>query len=98
MAHELIILIFNSSIEEEMAQALREAGMRHFTRIPSIHGVGEESEPRLGSHVWPGTNTMYLICVDADEKEAILKAVGRMKEIHREEGVKAFVLPVASCL
>jgi len=95
---ELIILIFNSSIEEEMLEALEEAGMRYYTRIPKVQGAGEESEPRLDSHVWPGTSTIYLICIDADRKDAILTAIARMKEIHREEGVKAFVLPVSACL
>ncbi len=98
MAQELIVLIFNSSIEEEMSEALQEAGMRYFTRIPNVHGVGEVSEPRLDSHVWPGTNTMYLICADSPVKDAILKAIANIKEVHREEGVKAFVLPATSCI
>ena len=68
--------------------------MECYTKLPGVQGEGKCSEPRLDSHVWPGTNTMYLIVVEPSEREPILEAVRRMKEIHREEGVSAFVLPV----
>ncbi len=91
---QLILVVFNSAIEDEMEEALKKAGMRCFTRVPTVHGVGECSEPRLDSHIWPGHNTMYLVCIESSKKEKILEAVRRMKELHRAEGVKAFVLPV----
>jgi hypothetical protein len=94
MATEMILVVFNSSIEEEIVDALRSAGMTCFTKVPDIQGTGTCSEPRLDSHVWPGTNTMFMIIADSADREPILDAVRRMKEIHREEGVSAFVLPV----
>ena len=98
MADEIMLLVFSSSIESEMMESLQAAGMDCYTKLVGVQGVGRCSEPRLDSHVWPGTNTMYLICVDSDRKEPILEAVRKMKDIHREEGVKAFVLPVTSTI
>lgn len=98
MEMQLILLILNSAIEEEMEEALKDAGMSCFTRVPTVHGVGECSEPRLDSHIWPGHNTMYMICVESSKKETILEAIRRMKEIHKIEGVKAFVLPVSEVI
>jgi nitrogen regulatory protein PII len=95
---EMIIVCFNSSIEEEIAEALTDAGMESYTKIPCVQGAGRYSEPRLDSHVWPGTNTVYLIVVETDLRKKLMEALGRMKEIHRKEGVSAFVLPVASIL
>lgn len=94
MASEMVFVVFNASIEEEMLEALREAGMDCYTKIPGVHGAGSCSEPRLDSHVWPGTNTAYLIAVEPGERGPILDAVRKMKEMHREEGVSAFVLPL----
>ncbi len=94
MATQMILVVFNASIEEEMLDALKEGGMECYTKLPGIQGVGACSEPRLDSHVWPGTNTMYLIVVDEGGRDPILEAVRRLKEVHREEGVSAFVLPV----
>jgi hypothetical protein len=90
----MILVVFNASIEEEILGALKEAGMECYTKLPGIQGAGECSEPRLDSHVWPGTNTMYLLSVDPGGRDRILEAVRRMKEAHRDEGVSAFVLPV----
>jgi nitrogen regulatory protein PII len=98
MAQELILVVFNSSIEEEMTEALDAAGMTCYTKVPGVQGVGTCSEPRLDSHVWPGTNTMFMVVVDSTSKERILEAIRKMKEIHREEGVSAFVLPITTAL
>ena len=98
MATELVIVVFNASIEDEVLEALKDAGMECYTKMPGVQGMGKCSEPRLDSHVWPGTNTMYLIVVEAGEREPILEAVRKMKEIHREEWVSAFVLPVAGAV
>jgi len=94
MAKEMIVVIVNSSIENEMVESLKAAGMECFTKIPGVHGAGEYSEPRLDSHVWPGTNTMLLIVTDEGAKGPLLEAVRQMKERHRKEGVRAFVIPV----
>jgi hypothetical protein len=94
MEQELIMLVFNSSIENEVMEALHEAGMSCYTRFPNIQGVGKESEPRLDSHVWPGTNTMLMICAARETRERILGAIRKLKERHAEEGVKAIILPV----
>jgi len=94
LATEMILVVFNASIEDEILEALKEAGMKCYTKLPGVQGEGECSEPRLDSHVWPGTNTMYLLIVDPGERDPILGAVRRLKEVHRDEGVSAFVLPV----
>ena len=94
MAREMVVVIFNSSIESEMMEALRTGGVTCFTKVPGIQGYGEHSDPRLDSHVWPGTNTMLMICLEPEIKEGVLGAIRAMKEKHLEEGVRAFVLPV----
>jgi nitrogen regulatory protein PII len=96
MAKEMVIVVFNSSIEEEMMEALEGAGMECYTKIPDVQGVGSCSDPRLDCHVWPGTNTMFMLCVDPESKGPLLDAVRHMKETHREEGVTAFVVPITS--
>ena len=98
MADEMVLVIFSSSIESEMMDALQSAGVECYTKLVGVQGVGTCSAPRLDSHVWPGTNTMYLICVDSGRKESILQAIREMKDIHGEEGVKAFVLPITSSM
>jgi len=94
MDKEMIVVIFNSSIEEELIESLKAAGMKYYTKVPGVHGAGECSEPRLDSHVWPGTNTMLLIAVKEGSKGPMLGAVREMKDRHLKEGVHAFVIPI----
>lgn len=94
MATELILIVFNSSIEDEIREALEGAGVKCYTKLPGAQGVGKCSEPRLDSHVWPGTNTIYLVAAEQAERIGIMEAVRSMKEIHREEGISAFILPI----
>jgi len=98
MAKEMIVIIVNASIEEEMMESLKAAGMEYFTKIPCVHGSGEYSEPRLNSHVWPGTNTLFMICAEAGSAAPLLEAVSQMKERHRKEGVHAFVIPITQTI
>jgi hypothetical protein len=94
----MILVVFNASIEEEILETLKEAGMDCYTKLPGVQGAGECSEPRLDSHIWPGTNTMYLVVVDSGERDRILEGVRKMKEVHRDEGVSAFVIPVTEAV
>ena len=94
MEQELIMVVFNSSIENEVMEALKEAGMTCYTRFPDVQGWGKESEPRLDSHVWPGTNTMLMVCASREAREGIVGAIRTLKERHAEEGIKAIILPI----
>jgi hypothetical protein len=89
-----MVLVFNSSIEEEIMEALKEGGMSCYTKITDVQGVGKESEPRLDSHVWPGTNTMLLVCTDAERRPGLVEAIRSVRAKHKEEGVRGFILPV----
>lgn len=98
MEQELIMLVFNSSIEDEVMEDLKAAGMTCYTKLPDVQGVGKESEPRLNSHVWPGTNLMLMICAPKDVRDRLLRAIRELKERHAEEGVKAIILPVVDSI
>ena len=54
MADEMVLVIFSSSIESEMMDALQSAGVECYTKLVGVQGVGTCSAPRLDSHVWPG--------------------------------------------
>jgi hypothetical protein len=98
MAEQMLLVVFNSSIEDEVMEALKGVGMTCYTKLADVQGVGDCSSPRLDCHVWPGTNTVFMICTGSEDIEKMLDAVKQIKEIHREEGIKAFVLPITSSI
>jgi cytosine/adenosine deaminase-related metal-dependent hydrolase len=98
MNAEMLLVIYNSSIDDEMMEALSRAGMTCYTKFMNLRGAGACSEPRLNTQVWPGTNSMLLVYAEPATRERLLGAVRAMKELHRKEGVTAFVVPVSQAV
>ena len=65
----------------------------HYTKMKEGHGVGSETEPKLGTHIWPGANNVLFVAVRNEEvpvgetvKEGASK--GRCEGIHPSHGGK----------
>lgn len=91
---KLVLLCYNVTVQEEVLQALQECGISSYTLWQEVLGVGSGGGPHLNSPVWPGYNCVMAIVVDAETKTSLLNRVRALRERHRKEGVKAFVLPV----
>ena len=92
MNTELLIIVYSTTVQEEVEAFLKEAGATAFTMIPTVHGSGEAGGTRLNTDVWPGENQMMMVSVEK-EKAALIKA--RIKEYRTRmprEGMKLFAL------
>jgi hypothetical protein len=86
-------IIANHSVEENILEALKDAGAgKHYTRYPGVYGVGS-SGPRMGDAVWPEENFALVIWCEEEEARGIARAVAHVKEHFPGEGIKAFGLP-----
>ena len=85
-----IEIIANRSIEEDMRDLFDRKGIvKHFTKIPEVHGTGT-SGPRRGDHVWPEENFILIVYCSDDEAVQIQEAVAELKLLFENEGIKAF--------
>ncbi|GAB6392920.1 MAG: hypothetical protein MdMp014T_2293 [Treponematales bacterium] len=88
-----IEIIANHSVEENILEALAEAGAgKRYTKYPTVFGVGA-SGPRMGDAVWPEENFALVIWCDDDEARRIERAVAAVKKQFPGEGIKVFGLP-----
>ena len=77
---KMFLIIYCEAADEEVVGALKEAGIHGYTKMVEARGEGTETEPKLGTHCWPGKNNILLMAV-ADE------------EVHRgTQGGHAFAL------
>jgi hypothetical protein len=91
-----IEVIANHSVEENILEALKNAGAgKYYTLYPNILGAGS-SGPRMGDAVWPEENFALVVWCEEDEARRIERAVAAVKEHFPDEGVKVFGLPEAS--
>ncbi len=91
---KMFLIIYCEAADEVVIAALKEAGVRGYTKMVEARGEGTETEPKLGTHFWPGKNNVLLMAV-ADE--AIARLDARLRELKREyprAGVRSFLLPM----
>lgn len=83
-------IIVNQSIETDLFEAIRSKGVgRHFTKIPIVMGVGN-SDPKMGDHIWPEENVMFIIYCGEEEAGKLKDAVKEVNEQFPREGLKVF--------
>jgi hypothetical protein len=83
-------IIANRSIEEDMHDAFKKAGIvGKYTKQPVVHGVGS-SGPRMGDHIWPEENFVLTTYCGEEELEKISSVVRELKDFFCSEGIKIF--------
>jgi hypothetical protein len=73
---EMLMMIVDSSVREELEVFLTKEGVKGYSEIPEVHGLGK-SGPRMGSAAYPGTSSMILAMI---ESQLIEKLTERLKE------------------
>ena len=83
-------IIANRSVEEDLfAQFEKAAVVKHYTKFPVVHGVGN-SGPRMGDSIWPEENFALVVWCEEYETHEIVKAVEAVKARFPDEGIKVF--------
>ncbi|MFQ5605962.1 MAG: PG0541 family transporter-associated protein [bacterium] len=91
---KLVCIVFNSVLMPNVREHLEKCEIDKYTQWSGVTGAGETGA-HLGTHVWPGTNTVLFTIVAEDEKkQALQECVKSIRDKHPGEGIKAFVLNV----
>jgi nitrogen regulatory protein PII len=92
---KLVMVIHNSALKSNVLEVFEKNRIKKYTQIDEVKGRGESSEPHLGTHVWPGINSItFSVVKDENAYKKLLTGLREIKEKFRSEGVKVFVLPV----
>ena len=89
---KILLVVYNEAIEDKVMESLKETGIEEYTRVPTIYGVGKSSGPHMGTHIWPSTNSMFIISCDDSTARSALDKIAALKEENRKLGIKAFLL------
>lgn len=94
MINKMIFLIYDKAIDLKIEQLLESLNIDGYTKWQDVEGFGG-AEKRLGSKVWPGSNSMRII-VDDQEKTSLL--IDKIKELRdgsaKPPALKLFKVPV----
>ena len=95
---KMLYVIYASASDETVTAAFKKAGYKSYTKAHGATGEGEESEPKLGTHYWPGTNNTMLMAVPDEEIPRLIELVRKLKEEHPRAGLRAFTFPLEECV
>ena len=95
---KMFMVIYAESSDESIIDEFKKAGFKSYTKMQGATGEGEESEPKLGTHYWPGRNNALFIVVHGEDIQKIHNLIKRIKIEHPRAGLRAFDFPVEECI
>jgi len=92
--NRMVVMTYNSGIDEDIAGILDELQITSFTKLFNAHGAGGTGK-KLGNPVFPGTNNVLLIVMPAEKIEHLERAVDTLKKgFAKNPGISIFSVPV----
>jgi len=91
---KMFLIIYGEAADEYVIAGLKEAGIHGYTKMVEARGEGTETEPKLGTHFWPGKNNVLLMAVADAEIARISERIRQIKQDHPRAGVRSFLLPM----
>jgi hypothetical protein len=91
---KMFMIVYSQAADYDVIAQFKKAGIKRYTKMEQAHGEGDDTEPKLGTHTWPGKNNVLFVAVPSEEIETVRGVVKYLKESHPRAGVKAFMLPM----
>jgi hypothetical protein len=91
---KMLIIVYNDAIDETIITAFKEAQVKGYTKWKETLGEGDETEPKLGTHYWPGRNNVLAVVLEDEKVSDIKGIIKELKIKYPKSGIKTFVLQV----
>jgi len=91
---KMLVLVYSDSADESVISAFKTADIKGYTKWKEAYGEGTETEPKLGTHYWPGKNNVLAIVVEDELLTGITDVIKQLKKEHPKAGIKTFILQV----
>jgi hypothetical protein len=95
---KMFFVVYAEASDESIIGAFKSGGFKSYTKMQGATGEGEESEPKLGTHYWPGKNNALFIAVHDEDIQKISDLVRKLKGEHPRASLRAFTFPVEECV
>ena len=91
---KMFVLVYSEATDEVVTAAFKAAKVSGYTKWREALGEGKETEPKLGTHFWPGKNNVLAVVVEDDMAPTITEIIKRLRTSHPKAGIKTFILQV----
>ncbi|MDD5009842.1 MAG: hypothetical protein PHU49_15290 [Syntrophorhabdaceae bacterium] len=91
---KMLVVVYSDSVDEAALIAFKKAEIKGYTKWKEAYGEGTETEPKLGTHYWPGKNNVLAVVVEDERVPVIREVIEKLKQEHPKGGIKTFILQV----
>jgi hypothetical protein len=91
---KMFVVVYSRAADYDVLRQIKKAGIQGYTKLTEACGEGVDTEPKLGTHTWPGENNILYIAVQDAEIPLVSDVIRELKISHPRAGVKGFVLPL----
>ncbi|MEN6319849.1 MAG: PG0541 family transporter-associated protein [Syntrophaceae bacterium] len=95
---KMFLIVYSNAADTYVIAALKKAGIAQYTKMEEVHGEGIETEPKLGTHTWPGENNALFVAVPNEKVFLLTDILKQLKNEHPRAGVRGFILPMEECV
>ena len=95
---KMFLIVYSREADEDVLAAFKSTGITGYTKMQEVRGEGKETEPKLGTHIWPGMNNLLFLVLENDQVLPISDLIKRLKQEHPRAGIKGFVIPLEDCV
>ncbi|MDW7679166.1 MAG: hypothetical protein SCK70_01265, partial [bacterium] len=91
---KMIFLSYKQSVNDEIMEIFENLNITSYTKWPEVQDKCDTGRPRMGSHIWPGLNSAFMIPLDDEKSSILMTRIKDLNETIKHEKVKAFVMPI----
>ncbi len=91
---KMFLVIYSRGVDEDVVKTFKEAGIPGYTKMEEVCGEGRETEPKLGTHIWPGMNNILFVVLEDDKVAEAKEVIMTLKRENPRAGIKSFLLPL----
>jgi hypothetical protein len=91
---KMFYVIYAEASDEDIIAAFKNSGFKAYTKMCGLMGEGVETEPKLGTHYWPGNNNAIFLAVRDEKIKPLCELVRKLKAEHPRAGLRAFTFPL----
>ena len=86
---KVFLISYKESLDDEVMARINSFGITSFTKWQQVQDQAETGYPRMGTHIWPGYNTVILFIAGDDTAGELMKDIRKYNEETKFESIKA---------
>ena len=91
---KMFIIVYSWAIDDEVITAITNSGLKAYTKWTKVLGCGTETDPKMGSQLWPGENDVLTVVINNEDADKVKEVVLNLRNAHPRSGVRCFIVPV----